>query len=273
MKLSVALCTYNGSRYIEKQLLSIVNQTIVPDEIIICDDRSSDSTVQIIEGFIKKHPDINIKIFINESSLHTIKNFEKAVSLCSGDWLFLSDQDDMWKKNKVEKMLNFIAQNTDTLLLFTDGELIDENDCTLESTLWQKWKFNKEIKEKWLNNENAFEDLVYNRNYVTGATAMISRKLLKDALPFDIPKGYYHDSWLAVNAAGLNGLRYMDECLINYRIHPQQQVGITSGGKNISNIMMDTKISQKNYIKKLYKKYTLGKLKLFQRLISIYINK
>ncbi|ASW75055.1 glycosyltransferase family 2 protein [Chryseobacterium piperi] len=268
MKLSVALCTYNGSRYIEKQLLSIINQTIVPDEIIICDDRSSDNTVQIIENFIKTHPDINIKIFINESSLRTIKNFEKAVSLCSGDWLFLSDQDDMWKKNKVEKMLNFIAQNSETLLLFTDGQLVDENDSNLESSLWEKWKFNPEIRKKWLNNENAFEDLVHNKNYVTGATVMISRKLLKDTLPFDIPKGYYHDCWLAVNAAGLNGLRYMNECLIDYRIHQQQQVGITSGGNDISNIMIETNISQKQYIKKLYRKYTPKKLNLFQRLIS-----
>jgi len=102
MKLSVALCTFNGEIFLKEQLDSILNQSINIDEIIVCDDQSTDNTKQILESYKKDNPDL-FKIYYNEKNLRSNKNFEKAIKLTSGDYIFLSDQDDIWKENKVEE--------------------------------------------------------------------------------------------------------------------------------------------------------------------------
>ena len=104
MKLSVAMCTYNGEQHVNEQLESILKQTMTVDEIIICDDGSTDKTIQIIEQFQMNFPNI-ITLHRNSFNLGSNKNFEKAITLCSGDYIFLSDQDDIWKINKVEKII------------------------------------------------------------------------------------------------------------------------------------------------------------------------
>ena len=110
MKLSVALCTYNGEKYIKEQLESILNQTVAIDEIIICDDRSNDKTTAIIEQFQAEYPD-KISLHKNHANLGSTKNFEKSISICTGDYIFLSDQDDIWKANKVEKIIQYFLLN------------------------------------------------------------------------------------------------------------------------------------------------------------------
>ena len=105
MKLSVAMCTYNGAEFIEEQLISILNQTVKIDEIIICDDCSTDDTLEILQKIIEQNNSV-ITIFRNEVNLRSNKNFEKALSLCTGDYIFFSDQDDIWKKNKVQKFID-----------------------------------------------------------------------------------------------------------------------------------------------------------------------
>jgi len=92
--ISVALCTYNGELYLREQLESILKQTFPPDEIIICDDGSTDTTIKILEEFRRKSF-IPVKVYYNKENLGVSKNFEKAISLCSGDIIFLSDQDDV----------------------------------------------------------------------------------------------------------------------------------------------------------------------------------
>lgn len=99
MKTSVALCTYNGEKYIKEQLDSILNQTKKVDEIIVCDDCSSDKTVEILNHYSSTNPGL-FKIYINEQNLRSVKNFEKAITLCTGDIIFLSDQDDFWVNEK-----------------------------------------------------------------------------------------------------------------------------------------------------------------------------
>ena len=103
MKLSVAVCTFNGEKYISEQLNSIINQTLAVNEIIICDDQSSDSTIEIINSFIEKYPTL-IKLYQNKINLNVNKNFEKAITLSTGDYIFLSDQDDVWEKNSQNEL-------------------------------------------------------------------------------------------------------------------------------------------------------------------------
>src|SRR4051812_35139545 len=101
MKLSVALCTFNGDKFLVEQLESILSQDLPVDEIIVCDDRSSDETLYLIDTFIRKYPGV-IKLHQNESTLTSIRNFEKAIGLCTGDIVFLSDQDDVWLPEKTK---------------------------------------------------------------------------------------------------------------------------------------------------------------------------
>ena len=193
----------------------------------------------------------------SDTAVVRIKNFEKAISLTTGDYIFLCDQDDVWKPEKVQKMIVNMKENPKALLLFTNGDLIDERSLNLKSTLWARWNFNISERNRWSTNVNAFQNLIFGKNYVTGATALLRRKLLKTTLPIEVPSNYYHDAWFALHAAAHNGLYFMDQCLIDYRIHKDQQVGVTSGGKNTS-VMVDKKnISFEMFRKINHHKYPL----------------
>ena len=270
--ISVALCTYNGEKYLPKQLDSILNQTKTVDEIVICDDFSTDLTFEILKIYEKTHAGL-FKIYKNDIRLNTVKNFEKAISLCSGDYIFLSDQDDVWKDYKVSRMIDFFKKNDKCLLLFSNGELIDRDNRSLFSTLWEKWDFNQIMQEYWMNNHNQMIDLIQNNNKVTGATICLKKELLDELIPINLPIGIWHDSYMALHAAAKNGLYFINENLIEYRIHENQQVGITSGGntKQIGGISLnDYKLIVNNkfpdYIKYYNLKFEKSKLSFYRRI-------
>ena len=226
MFLSVDLCTYNGASFLEKQLNSILEQTLQVNEIVVCDDGSSDNTLAILTTYEKKFPNL-IKLYTNDIALGTLKNFEKAIALTKGELIFLSDQDDIWHKDKVAIMSSFFQENNNCKLLFTDGLLIDDNGVSLNASLWEKWGFDTNIRNSWRNNENAFKDLIINHNKITGATVCFHSSLKATVLPITIPYGYWHDVWLGLHAAGQQGLMFIEQPLISYRIHDKQQIGIT----------------------------------------------
>ena len=107
---SIALCTFNGVEFLKKQLDTIINQDYKNLEIIICDDLSKDGTKNILDKYSLE--DNRIKLFYNNENLGYIKNFEKAIKNCSGEYIFLSDQDDIWELDKVSKMLNTFKEKT-----------------------------------------------------------------------------------------------------------------------------------------------------------------
>ena len=123
---SIALCTYNGEAYLREQLDSIANQSYSPLELIAVDDSSSDNTLEILKEYAAIYP--FIKIFVNPENLGYIRNFEKALQLCSGDFIALSDQDDIWDHKKIEKQVNSIGNN---LLVYHDSEFVDQNGNSL----------------------------------------------------------------------------------------------------------------------------------------------
>lgn len=270
MKLSVALCTYNGENFIESQINSIINQSYPIDEIVICDDNSKDNTLKILFD-LKKIYD-NLIIFQNEKTLGTIKNFEKAISKTSGDLIFLADQDDIWINSKVNKINNFFRENTWCNLVFTNAMLIDDSENQLKNTLWEKWNFNLENQKKWKNNNNAFNDLIFNNNKITGATICFRKELKKYILPIDLPFGYWHDSWLGLNAAATNSLGFINENLIFYRIHQNQQIGLNSNLKKEVILKSNKKfISLDEYFLKISKIYP-NKKKVLKSLIKTETN-
>ena len=113
LSISIALCTYNGERFLRKQLDSYIQQTRLPDELVICDDGSKDRTLEILEEFAAKAP-FSVRIYQNVQNLGWSKNFEKAINLCTGDLIALSDQDDEWLSHKLAKIEGFFVRGANT---------------------------------------------------------------------------------------------------------------------------------------------------------------
>ena len=126
MKISIVMTVYNGEKYLNEQIDSFLNQTLLPDEIIIADDCSSDKTLEIIEKYKKNYPE-KIKIFKNKYNLGFTKNFEKAISKSSGDLIFLSDQDDVWYRNKIQTVVKKFNTNPNIDLIIHDADLVNES--------------------------------------------------------------------------------------------------------------------------------------------------
>ncbi len=102
-KVSIAMCTYNGQRFLAQQLQSFLDQTVQPDELVVCDDVSSDDSVAVVEAFAARAP-FAVRVFRNPQNLGYIRNFEQAIAQCTGDLVFLCDQDDVWDPHKIEKL-------------------------------------------------------------------------------------------------------------------------------------------------------------------------
>jgi len=255
MKISVALCTYNGKSFLREQLESILTQTICVDEIIICDDGSIDGTLEVLYSYANLYPNL-VHIFVNNKSLGTIKNFEKAISLTKGDLIFLADQDDVWCSNKVEKTERYFQSNQKCHLVFTNGDLIDEKGEKINDTLWGKWDFDFERRNLWKNNKFAFKDLIVGNNKITGATVCFSKNLKNKIFPFELPLGYWHDNLLGTHAAAIDGLFFIEESLIKYRIHSNQQIGISTNVLEKITFNANRKnISKEKYFETLIKSY------------------
>lgn len=220
MTTSVALCTYNGELFLRKQLDSILAQTIHVDEIVVCDDCSTDSTQEILEEYRMKHPNI-FKIHINESNLRSVKNFEKAISLCENEIIFLSDQDDLWVKEKVEEYLYFFKNNLEIDAVCSNGYAIDENDNVLD--VLSIWDVIAEKKQSSII--NYFEILHYVGNFSTGASMAARKRLLQECLPFPTIENFHHDEWIALIAAFKNRFAFLPKKYFFYRKHNNQQVG------------------------------------------------
>jgi glycosyltransferase involved in cell wall biosynthesis len=236
MKISVGLCTYNGSSYIKKQLDSILHQgNFKVDEIIICDDNSTDETLEIVNNFKIKYPSV-FSIHINDKNLGSTRNFEKAISLCSGDYIFLADQDDIWKENKIQQTLAVFEANLNAEGVFSNADLIDQEDDVIPSlTIWDSVFFLENELPKPID---FFDIITKNGNIVTGATLCIKSSVKSFILPFT--DDVLHDEKIAIALAIRKSLFYSTENLISYRLHDKQQVGM----KNIHKIVLKSRLKR-----------------------------
>ena len=146
MKVSVALCTSNGQAYLQDQLESYLNQTRTPDELIVCDDVSTDDTIAILQEFARSAP-FPVQIYRNEKQLGYIKNFETAVVLCDGDIIFFSDQDDVWDPQKIELMASALERSPNVGVAFCDAEIVNSDLQPTGRTLWETFRFNKRLQK------------------------------------------------------------------------------------------------------------------------------
>jgi glycosyltransferase involved in cell wall biosynthesis len=226
MKISVAFIVYNGARYISTQLDSILAQTDKVDEIIVCDDASSDNTKEILKEYKKNNPNLFF-IHCNTQNLGPTKNIEKAIQACTGELILLADQDDYWEANKVETIIKWFEQNPTMNGVFTNGTLMNSNgELDNKYALWDIMSFPyKTIKSKTELNSNLKLYINTVENCVTGATLAIRNNLPFLNQPFPIIKNLVHDRWLAINLAETNSLGILQEKLIRYRIHSKQAIG------------------------------------------------
>ena len=227
MTTSVAMCTYNGARFIEEQLRSIITQTMPVGEIVVCDDRSTDNTTEIIQT-IAQETNIPIHIHINEPSLGCVRNFEKAIRLCQGDIIFLSDQDDIWKKNKVEVVCEYFNNHSNKTVLISNANLIDEQgECFTDVTLFDVVGLNEQLR---YFDMGLATELLLQSNRATGCTMALRKGFIPDMhINLDATPNsgmQIHDGCIAMSAALNNALGYIREPLTLYRQHLSQTCGL-----------------------------------------------
>jgi glycosyltransferase involved in cell wall biosynthesis len=201
------MCTYNGERFIKEQLNSIVEQSYKNFELIICDDGSKDATIAIIKEFQKSYP--NIKLYQNETNLGFLKNFEQAIAKCSGEYIALTDQDDIWKRNKLETFLAEIGKN---VLIYSDAIIIDENSQETGAHL---------IVPKNELCDGACNKAFLLNNFISGNTLMFKSELTQHILPIP-PQMSYHDIWIGFVASTYSTICYTKEPLTYYRKYSGQ---------------------------------------------------
>lgn len=212
MKISVCMATYNGEKYIKEQIDSILCQLSIDDELIISDDGSTDNTINIINLY----DDDRIKLFHSDKK-NLISNFENALYKARGDIIFLSDQDDIWTKNKVEICKKELEHN---LLVFSNAQVFVSGDI-------------KKSKKQLIKSDfiNGTLSNIYKNKFV-GATMAFNKSILKKALPF--PKDIaMHDIWLGLIATSIGNTFFIDEPLIQYRRH-DNNASNTGGSSDLS---------------------------------------
>ncbi|MEY4383524.1 MAG: putative glycosyltransferase EpsE [Bacteroidota bacterium] len=230
--ISVALCTYNGEKFLKAQLESILQQSLPVDEIIICDDGSTDKTLDIVHQ-VQASTATPIQLYQNSENLGSSRNFEQCVKHCSGDYIFLSDQDDLWKNHKVERIMQLFHQHKDWMAVFSNAQIINQQGEYLGNTAFDEIEFTEALQENWKAGQ-AFHILL--RGYVvTGATLAIRKEIVPQVFPTpNLIKELIHDGWIALFLSIHQQIGFTNECLIDYRTHASQQVGFGKKGKKIT---------------------------------------
>jgi glycosyltransferase involved in cell wall biosynthesis len=223
-RVSVVMCTYNGKKFIEEQINSILNQTYPLSELVIVDDCSSDTTLDIVERMAKEHK--IIKLYRNIINLGYNKCFEKALQLASFELIAISDQDDVWHPQKIEVLMQKWKNNA--LLVYCDSVRFKEK-------VPNHPRPNRIIKR--IDGCNPRKLAVYNT--VSGHAMMIKKELLTLALPFD--ENVYYDWWLAVVAMANGGVVHVPSILVYQREH-QNNASIKKGLTNVQRFEQDKRM-------------------------------
>lgn len=221
---SVAMCTYNGARFLPEQLASLLSQEQLPSQVVICDDQSQDGTAALLEEFAVAAGarGIRVELHFNARNLGFVKNFEKALSLCDGDVVFLCDQDDVWQPRKLAVYMALFESDPLLQVVHSDARLVDAEGNSLGHGLFEALAVTADERRQ-MNADGPF-DVLIRRNIVTGATMAFRRELADVAMP--VEAGWIHDEWLAMVAATRRGhFRCLDWQSTDYRQHEGNQIG------------------------------------------------
>jgi glycosyltransferase involved in cell wall biosynthesis len=217
---SVAIATYNGARFLAEQLASIARQSCAVDEVVISDDCSGDDSVRIAAEEAARLG-LAARVLNNTVRLGVASNFERAIHACKGEIVFLSDQDDIWYPNKVERVLGAFAENLHLLAVFSDAVVVDELRRPLHDSLLALSRLTP--AERASIRAGSTFSVLMTRNVATGATMALRSSDISRAFP--IPPGWYHDEWLALFLSSIGVVGLIDEPLIEYRQHQSNTIG------------------------------------------------
>jgi glycosyltransferase involved in cell wall biosynthesis len=214
--IAVVMATYNGAVYLEAQLNSILSQTRMPDKLLICDDRSTDQTINIIERYRLQHPFISY--VVNEKQLGVVCNFRKAVSLTADvDYIALSDQDDEWVPTKLETLYQAMQEVEDPLvpvIIYSDLMLTDSDGRIRNKSFWH------ELGQDGFR--HCFETLVFG-NFVTGCTVLMNQEMRTHFIRMP-GSALMHDAWLGLVAFSVGRAARIEAPLVKYRSHDNNVV-------------------------------------------------
>ena len=217
--ISVAMTTYNGEKYICEQIESILNQSMKVDEIIVCDDGSSDSTIELL----KKYP---VKVVQNDVNLGYRLNFKKAMELCSGDYIFLCDQDDIWLPNKVEEMMRMMKTHSNMHVLSSSFIYIDDKNQQIQMKVDKSRSNNnlycRPVEKDSLYRVNFLDYLAM--NYFQGCSLLLD-KWIKNLVLEHYSTDIEHDYLINSIAASYNSMYFYNKPLFQYRLHEKNSIG------------------------------------------------
>ncbi|MBA4422643.1 MAG: glycosyltransferase family 2 protein [Syntrophus sp. (in: bacteria)] len=221
---SVVLCTYNGERYIQQQLDSLLAQSRLPEQIVAVDDGSADRTWEILQAFAEKARGRGFSVDAqrNPDNLGYVRNFEAAFQRAGTDMIFVCDQDDVWDPEKLAIMHERFTGDPDLLLLHSDARLVDARLGDLGCSLFDALELGPDELQR-VHDGRGF-DVLLRRNIVTGATMAFRRDLLALAVPFG--DGWIQDEWLAIIASAIGKIDVVERKLIDYRQHDANQLGM-----------------------------------------------
>ncbi len=221
LTVSVAMCTFNGAAFLQLQLDSILRQTALPDELVVCDDRSTDTTMVVLETFRKQAP-FPVRLYPNTETLKPAQNFAKCIALCEGDVVLLCDQDDIWFPDRVAQTRAIFDRHTGATFAYTDAPLIDDEGRSLNRTLYSSLPIRSRDTEQLRRGGNLLPVLC-RYSVLCGATMAFRAELKSSILP--VPALWMHDEWIGLLGSALGLAARMDVPVTQYRQHTAQQLG------------------------------------------------
>jgi len=234
-RISVAMCTFNGSRYLEEQLESIAEQSRLPAQLIVCDDQSTDGTLSILKQFKARAP-FAVSIIQNSQRLGSTRNFDQAIGLTRGEFIALCDQDDRWAPHKLERLSDALIEDSFLGGVFSDAQLIDGDGRPMGTRLFARHKFTAAKQRSFIGCPT---DTLLKYDIVTGATLMFRASIRRYCSP--IPASWVHDGWLAWMIALHARLTLIAEPLIDYRVHASQQLGVETQAAQASSTPVESR--------------------------------
>jgi glycosyltransferase involved in cell wall biosynthesis len=221
MRISVALCTYNGERFLDQQLASIAAQSRHPDELVVSDDGSTDGSIEMIERFASTAGFL-VRLQQNATNLGVTRNFEQTMGLCDGDLIVTADQDDVWIPEKLARIAAEFDRSPGVGLVFSDADLIDGAGRPIGSRLWPSVRFGNSARRD-LDLRDPF-DVLLRRPVITGASMAFRSDLRNLVRP--IPPPWLHDEWIGLMVSSVARIVAIAEPLMQYRVHATNQVGV-----------------------------------------------
>lgn len=237
LRLSVALCTWEGERHLPEQLVGLLDQERPPDQVVVVDDGSSDATVGLVEAYAATAP-FPVHLEVRERRGGAVAAFEQALRACAGDVIALCDQDDRWYPTKLARLAEAVEGGATAA--FSDGDLIGDAGQAIPGSLWAGVGFTPARRDAFADDPLA---VVLGRSVVTGCAAAFRAEVVQAALPFppvlgDERRPILHDRWLSMVAAATGRVAALPERLLAYRVHAGQATGVRSSGLRRAQVLM-----------------------------------